>query len=186
VRSDCSRGAKKHFANAGTLSFASGSVTPAQLEASLQTLIDLRQGVDAAKAASNARINDEAIQAPPLLRLLTEFQAFVRVTFAHSPDVLAATSVFDLNGPCAEVIIAATAWAAKMERLAMAERVSAARERVEAEGGAWGRPSKVTAADRATALRMRSGGATVRGIAQALGLKRSVVGRLVKSAAASV
>jgi hypothetical protein len=82
-------GTKKHFANAGTLSFSSGSVTPAQIEASLQTLIDLRQGVDAAKAASKARINDEATQAPPLLRQLTEFQAFVRVTFAHSPDVLA-------------------------------------------------------------------------------------------------
>jgi DNA invertase Pin-like site-specific DNA recombinase len=35
------------------------------------------------------------------------------------------------------------AWAAKMERTAINDRISAARERVEAEGGRWGRPSRV-------------------------------------------
>jgi hypothetical protein len=45
---------------------------------------------------------------------------------------------FDLNGPHAEVIIAVLAWAAKMERLATAERIAAARERIEAEGGRRG------------------------------------------------
>jgi hypothetical protein len=82
-------GTKKHFANAGTLSFASASLTPAQIEASLQALVDLRQGVEAAKAATQAKINDEATQAPPLLRQLTAYAAFVKVTFANSPDVLA-------------------------------------------------------------------------------------------------
>src|SRR5205807_740433 len=38
---------------------------------------------------------------------------------------------------------AVMAWAAKMERLAINERISAARERVEAEGGKWGRPPRL-------------------------------------------
>lgn len=33
----------------------------------------------------------------------------------------------DLNGPAAEVVLAVLAWAAKMERLAINERISAAR-----------------------------------------------------------
>jgi hypothetical protein len=82
-------GTKKHFAKTTTLTFASEAITPAQIEASLQLLIDLRQDVDAAKAATRARINDEVSQAPPLLRRLMDFAAFVKVTFANSPDILA-------------------------------------------------------------------------------------------------
>ena len=52
---------------------------------------------------------------------------------------------FSLDGPAAEVVLAVMAWAAKMERLAIAERISAARERIESEGGRWGRPSRVDA-----------------------------------------
>ena len=82
-------GTKKHLATASTLSFASGSVTPAQIETLLQTFVNLRQGVDAAKATTKARINDEATQAPALLRQIAEFESFVKVLFARSPDVLA-------------------------------------------------------------------------------------------------
>jgi DNA invertase Pin-like site-specific DNA recombinase len=57
---------------------------------------------------------------------------------AHGVDVVSVADGFDLNGPHAEVIIAVMAWAAKMERLATAERISAARElswSCEAHGG---------------------------------------------------
>src|SRR2546423_1875415 len=58
-------------------------------------------------------------------------------------DIVTVADGFSLNGPAAEVILAVMAWAAKMERLAINERVSAARERVEAEGGRWGRPPRL-------------------------------------------
>jgi len=44
--------------------------------------------------------------------------------------------------PHAEVIVAVIAWAAKMDRLATAERIAVARERLEADGG-WGRPRRM-------------------------------------------
>lgn len=47
---------------------------------------------------------------------------------------------FDLSGPAADVVLAVMAWAAQMERNAIGERIRAARARVEAEGGRWGRP----------------------------------------------
>ena len=51
---------------------------------------------------------------------------------------------FDLAGPVAEVVLAVMAWAAKMERLAINERIAAARERLAEEGRPWGRPSRIT------------------------------------------
>lgn len=82
-------GTRKHFANATALAFASGSVTPAEIEASLQTLVDLRHGVEAARGTAQARLHDEVTQAPSLLRQMSAYAAFVKVTFANSPDILA-------------------------------------------------------------------------------------------------
>jgi DNA invertase Pin-like site-specific DNA recombinase len=47
-------------------------------------------------------------------------------------------------GPEAEVILAVMAWAAKMERLAINERIAAARERLAGEGRPWGRPPRLS------------------------------------------
>jgi DNA invertase Pin-like site-specific DNA recombinase len=88
---------------------------------------------------------------------------------------------FDVEGPCADVIVSVMAWAAQMERLATAERISAARERIEAEGGTWGRPPVMTPAQVATARRMQADGSTIRAIAQAIGVKKSAVGRALKA-----
>jgi hypothetical protein len=82
-------GTQKHLATAGNLAFASASLTPAQVVSLLQTIIAMRQGVDAAKAVTKAKLSDEATQAPPLLRQMAEFEALVKVMFARSPDVLA-------------------------------------------------------------------------------------------------
>jgi DNA invertase Pin-like site-specific DNA recombinase len=98
-------------------------------------------------------------------------------------EVISVSDGFDLNGPAAEIVIAVLAWAAKVELLAKNERIAAARERIESEGGAWGRPPKITPAQRETAQRMRGEGASVRKIAQALGVSKSVIGRTVEPAA---
>ena len=89
---------------------------------------------------------------------------------------------FDLTGPHAEVIIAVMAWAAKMERLATAERISAARERIEAEGGHWGRPTRLGQGEVAQALAMRSEGRSVRAIAVAMKIPRATIARALAAA----
>ena len=109
-----------------------------------------------------------------------------RLASEHEPDLvltdlaMPVADGFDLAGPCAEVIVSVMAWAAKMELLARNERIAAARERVSAEGGAWGRPAAMTAAQLETAKRMKAEGATVRAIAKAVGVSKTIVGRAVK------
>jgi len=61
----------------------------------------------------------------------------------HGASVSTVADGFDLDGPASDVVLAVLAWAAQMERAALSERISAARLRVEASGGRWGRPRAV-------------------------------------------
>jgi DNA invertase Pin-like site-specific DNA recombinase len=74
------------------------------------------------------------------------------------------------------VLLFAFSLAAKLERAAINDRIAAARARVEASGGHWGRPARLTAADRAKIAKLRKEGRTIRGIAIALKIPRSTVG----------
>ena len=76
-----------------------------------------------------------------------------------------------------DVMIFALGLAAKIERTAINERISAARTRVESEGGAWGRPRAIDAATVSKARAMRAAGATVRDVSIALKVKRSTIAR---------
>lgn len=96
-------------------------------------------------------------------------------------EIVTLADGFSLDGPAAEVVLAVMAWAAKAERLATSERIAAARERVEAEGGRWGRPRKVSSAALARARAMRAEGRTVRAIAMALRVPRSTIARALAS-----
>jgi DNA invertase Pin-like site-specific DNA recombinase len=51
----------------------------------------------------------------------------------------------ELDGPMAEMFEALLAWVAQVERNAIRERQAAARARVEAAGGSWGRPRRLSA-----------------------------------------
>jgi hypothetical protein len=82
-------GTKKHFATASSLAFAGATLTPAQIESSLQTIIDLLTAVSASKAATKAKLAAWNAQAKPLRTQMAAFEAFVKVTFGNSPDVLA-------------------------------------------------------------------------------------------------
>jgi DNA invertase Pin-like site-specific DNA recombinase len=95
----------------------------------------------------------------------------------HGVEIVTIADGFSLDGPAADVVLAVMAWAAKAERLATAERISAARERIEAEGGRWGRPSRVDRKTRERAAEMKLAGKTVREIARALKVPRSTIGR---------
>lgn len=92
-------------------------------------------------------------------------------------DLVSVADGFALNGPAAEVVLAVMAWAAKMERLAINERVSAARDRLEAEGRPWGRPPRMTSDQVARAREMQQAGRTVREISSALKVPRSTLAR---------
>jgi DNA invertase Pin-like site-specific DNA recombinase len=76
-----------------------------------------------------------------------------------------------------DVMIFALGLAAKIERVAINERISAARTRIEAKGGAWGRPSRMTPAEIARAFVLRHRGATLREIAIALKIPKSTIAR---------
>jgi DNA invertase Pin-like site-specific DNA recombinase len=102
---------------------------------------------------------------------------------SHGVDIVSVTDGFDLNGPAAEVVLAVMAWAAKMERVALNERIAAARERVEAEGRHWGRPRRLDDHAVARAHELRRAGRSVRDIAIALKCPRSTVARALGSSA---
>ena len=85
---------------------------------------------------------------------------------------------FDLRGAARDVVLSVLAWAAQMERQAIGERIAAARTRVEANGGHWGRPRRVF--DLARAQKMQEKGLTLRAIAQALGVPKATIARALK------
>ncbi len=82
-------GTKVHFASAASMAFGGRTFTPVQLETSLQALVDLRSAVDAARATTTAKVAAEMAQAPALRRVMSTYDAFVKVTFGDQPDVLA-------------------------------------------------------------------------------------------------
>jgi DNA invertase Pin-like site-specific DNA recombinase len=73
-------------------------------------------------------------------------------------------------------------WAAKMARLAINERIAAARERIEAEGKSWGRPRRMDDGLAAKAKALHAQGRGIRGIAMALKVPRSTEARALQAA----
>jgi DNA invertase Pin-like site-specific DNA recombinase len=100
---------------------------------------------------------------------------------AHGCALVSVSDGFDLEGPAAEVVLAVMAWASKMERLATNERISAARERVEAEGRRWGRPSRIDSGLLAKMVKLRKAGRSLREIAVAIRVPRTTVARHLSS-----
>jgi DNA invertase Pin-like site-specific DNA recombinase len=90
-------------------------------------------------------------------------------------DIISVADGFDLQGPAAEIVLCVMAWSARMELQARAERIAAARERIEHEGGHWGRPRKQFNLEHARKLQGQ--GRTVREIAAAMKIPKSTVAR---------
>jgi DNA invertase Pin-like site-specific DNA recombinase len=97
----------------------------------------------------------------------------------HGCKIETVADGFSLEGPGADVVLAVLAWAAQMERAAIGERIAAARVRIESDGGTWGRPPRLSAAEIAKCLSLSKAGRTVRQIAVALKIPKSTVGRVV-------
>ncbi len=96
-------------------------------------------------------------------------------------EVIAVSDGFPLTGPYAEVVIAVMSWASSMELRAKNERISAARERMEAEGKAWGRPKRMNLDLIAKAVVLRESGKTIREVSVALKVPRATVSRTLAS-----
>lgn len=104
----------------------------------------------------------------------------------HGVDLVSVSDGFSLDGPAAEVVLAVMAWGAKMERLAISERIAAARERVEAEGRKWGRPSRLDAEGVARVKALRAEGRSLRQIAVALKVPLATIARAARSVSQSL
>lgn len=108
------------------------------------------------------------------LQIVEEFSA-------KGAELISVTDGFSLVGMQAEIILAVMAWASKMEREAINERVQGARKRMEAEGRPWGRVPVKFDTERAKAL--QASNMTIVQIAAELGVSKSVIGRALKRAA---
>ena len=98
----------------------------------------------------------------------------------HGCELVSISDGFSLDGPAAEIILAVMAWAAKMERLAINERIAAARDRVEAEGRKWGRPTVVDDALAQRIVTLRNDKLSLRAIATTVGLPLTTVARAIR------
>src|SRR5579859_1031391 len=82
-------GTQKRLSTIGQLIIGSGTFTPAQVVSELQSFASLRAGVDAAKAALKAALEDEKSKGASLRTFFNTFIVFVRAAFGNSPDILA-------------------------------------------------------------------------------------------------
>jgi len=128
-------GTSQHLANTSQLGFASATFTPAQVIASLQTLIDLRQGVDTAKATAKARLAEEKAKAPALRSFMAAFESFVKVTFGNSPDVLADFGLHPRKARAPLTATAKAAAAAKSKATRSARNTMGSKQRKTVKGG---------------------------------------------------
>lgn len=100
--------------------------------------------------------------------------AVVQEFRANGCELVSVTEPFPLGGPLADLVISVIAWAAQMERAAIGDRIAAARKRVEASGGAWGRPRAIDPGTLAKAKAMRET-KTIRQISAALKIPHSTL-----------
>ena len=94
-------------------------------------------------------------------------------------NVVTIADGFELHGPAGEIVAAVLAWAAQMERAAISERIKAKREEVREKGGAWGRARVLSPMQTARVRRLHDQGTSIRAIAVALKVSKSVVARAV-------
>jgi site-specific DNA recombinase len=81
----------------------------------------------------------------------------------------------DAPGPFQELIIAVLAWCAQQERVAIGDRISDARKRMDHEGKTWGRPRRVDPGTVEKCRILRESGKSIRIISAELKIPRSTV-----------
>jgi len=83
-------GTQKHYPNGSQqLSVGGATFTVTALTALMQSFVDGRAAVDAAKATATASVAADRAQAPSKMAVMSAFETVVRGTFGNSADVLA-------------------------------------------------------------------------------------------------
>ena len=82
-------GVAKHLTTTTPVVILGSSFTPAEITAKLQSIVNLRTDVDAAKAATKAKLAAEATDMPSLRTFMSAFVTYVKAAYGASPDVLA-------------------------------------------------------------------------------------------------
>ena len=83
-------GMGKHYTNGGDkLPVAGATFTVTELTQFLQDFVNMREAVEASKAATKAKIETERANAPSHIAVIAAFVKVVRGTFGTSADVLA-------------------------------------------------------------------------------------------------
>jgi DNA invertase Pin-like site-specific DNA recombinase len=90
-------------------------------------------------------------------------------------QLVSVTEGFDFAGAAGELLVAMLGFLAAGESEAQLDRQRAARTALEARGGKWGRPAKISPEQCARIAALASEGRSVRSIAMAVKLKRSTV-----------
>jgi len=100
---------------------------------------------------------------------------------SHGTKIVSVADGIDLEGPARDVVVSVLAWAGQWEHRAHGERVSAARARVEAKGGHWGRPRSTTEKQAQEIGERKKKGQSIREISIAMKIPRSTVGAIALS-----
>lgn len=103
----------------------------------------------------------------------------------HGVELVTIADGFDLQGPAADVVLAVMAWSSQMERLAINERISDARERLREEGRPWGRPSRLGPLELERVRQLRAEGRSLRQVAIAVKVPLATVARACRKVLAA-
>jgi hypothetical protein len=130
-------GTAKRLAKGTQVPLAGSSFTPDQITTELQSVVNLRTDVDAAKATAKAKLAAETAQMPALRTFMSAYVSFIKAAYGTSPDALAD---FGIN-PKARVqptVEAKTAAAAKRKATRAARHTMGSRQKLGVKGDVTG------------------------------------------------
>ena len=153
-------GTKTHFATAASLAFASATFTPAQVEASLNTLASLRNDVEDAKVALEAKLAAEAEQLPTLRAFMSAYVQFLLATFSKSPGILADFGLKAKKAKAPLTVEQKAAAAAKRKATRAARGTTSAKKKALIKGNVTGVVVTPVTASPEPAAAVGSGGGT--------------------------
>ena len=130
-------GTHKHLGTGAQVMLLGGTMTPAEVAARLQRLVDLRAAVDASKALTKANLMTEQAEAPALQTFVSTYLHFLKAAYGTQPDVLAdfGISVRDRTPPTIETQLVAVA---KRAATRVARNTMGPRQRLKVKGDVTG------------------------------------------------
>jgi len=133
-----SAGTQKHLSTTTQLLVGGGTYTPTQVETQLNAFATLRNDVDAARTALEAKLAAEQAQITTLRTFLLAYVAFVRATFGNSPDVLVDFGLAPRKAPTPLTAEQKTAAAAKRKATREARGTTGKKAKLAVKGNVTG------------------------------------------------